>query len=705
MLKRLGAGLLLGLCGSGLLLLCARLLSGLFADFEAATFDMRYRDALSAPRGTIEEIVIVDIDSRSLYKLGRFQDWPRAYHTAVLDTLTSQGALAVFLDLLLVERARDPEQDRRLVEAVRRAGNVYAALLFSHADTLNFIYPQTKDPVAASRPRAGLAVRGGAALPLADLVETPFPELLVACAGVGAVNWGIAGDNVVRRFPLLYRLLDRVYPTVALRMAADLLGASPDGLAFDPEDGITIYGSERRTVPADARGLLWLDYPGPWKTFRYVSYYDVLAGRIAPGFFAGKIAMIGSSAPGLSDLATTPFQHAYPRVELHATLLYNLLAGRFLQRASDGILLASVLVFALIAGALAILLRPIYALACLATLVIAYWLVAGAYFEQQRLWLGVVKPVSSGLMAFGLVLFYRYWTEEREKHRIRAAFQHYVPLEVVEEIVNDPSYLGLGGQRQNLTVLFSDIKGFTTIAERLDSEELARLMNEYLGSMTHLVFARRGTLDKYVGDMIMAIYGAPVAFPEHPAAACETALDMLAGLDEFNRRHSPGSRLDIGIGINSGSMWVGNMGSEIRFAYTVTGDVVNLASRLEGLTRHYDNRVIVGEETYRAAGDAFVMRRLDRVHVKGKTQPETVYELVGRGAELDALSAERLAGFEVAQEAYFAGEWGRALELLEQLHLQWADDGPTRVFLERCRHFSQRPPEVGWDGTWTMQEK
>jgi adenylate cyclase len=495
LLHHISAGTVVGLLAAGVMFLLASLMPGLFADFEIATFDLRYRQALAAnPLATIEEIVIVDIDSRSLYKMGRFQAWPRTHHAEVIDKLSADEARAVFLDLLLLERDADPQQDLQLAASIRRAGNVYLAVLFSQADTLNFLYPMQEDPIVTSHPEAGWQVAPGApALRQADRVDVPFAELLAACTGVGAVNWGVRGDNAVRRFPLVHRFLGRNYPAVALRMALDLLAsnASPQR----PQDGTGII-VDGRIVPTDAAGRLWLNYEGPWKSFRYVSYYDVLQGRLPPGFFADKIVMIGSSAPGLSDLAATPFQQGYPRVEVHATLLHNLLTGRFLERAHSAVRTGCVLGLALICGVVTLLLRPLWALLVLALPAAGLWLGAAEVFAGQRLWIEIVLPAGAGLLAFSMASVYRYWTEEREKQRIRVAFQHYVPPEVAEEVVADPASLRLEGQRKDLTVLFSDIKAFTPMAEKLAPEELARFMNDYLGTMTQFVFNHKGTLDR-----------------------------------------------------------------------------------------------------------------------------------------------------------------------------------------------------------------
>jgi CHASE2 domain-containing sensor protein len=412
-----------------------RLLPDLFTRLEIATFDLRYRRAMSSgPVPTIEDIVIVDIDSRSLSKLGRFQNWPRSHHAELIDVLSADSARAVFVDLLLVERDADAQQDLRLVESIKRAGNVYLPVLFSPADSLNFLYVMDEDPVAAVLPGAGWEREQPLmGLPSIDRVEGPFAELMGASAGVGAVNLEVGGDNVIRRFPMVHHFLDRLYPTVALRMAADLLiqdGREPRWLEHG---GIVM---DEVTVPTDAAGRLWLNYAGLWKSFRYVSYYDVLYGRLPSGFFNGKVVMVGASAPGLADLAATPFQQGYPRVEVHATLLHNLMTGHFLQRTSNTVNVLCVLGFTLLGVVAALLLPLLPGLLILSLATGGLWLLAAALFTEQRLWITLVQPVGIGFQAFLLASIYRYWNETRRPapmassveprpHRPRLEVQHH----------------------------------------------------------------------------------------------------------------------------------------------------------------------------------------------------------------------------------------------------------------------------------------
>ena len=718
--QRTIAGILLGV-GSALaiFLLGSFFLTDVLEDFEAQTLDFRYFvkffvGSSAEDRAPIEEIVIVDIDSRSLYKLGRYHQWPRSYHARVVDYLSGGGASAVFFDVIFAEPDRDPEEDRRLVEATAKAGNVYYVLSFSPADSANFLYEMVEDPVAAVKPDAGHPLEGPPPtdFPSAQRVEHPFLDLMKAARGVAAVNWVTPGDRVVRRFPLFQVFCGRLYPAIGLRMAVDYVqkAVGLNQVAVRPLPGKAIVlevpgGTALLEIPVDRRGGMWIKYKGPFKTFRYVSYYDVLERRLPARFFEGKIVMIGASAAGLGDLSSVPFQSAYPRVEIHASVLYNILQEDFLVRHGRGTALLTLLAFGLVVALLAVSVRPFWSVIGAMVLGTGYFFLALFLFEWGDLWIEMVRPGLTLMMAFACAMIYRYVAEEREKRQIRGAFQHYVSREIIDEILKDPDQLK--PRKRVLSVLFSDIKGFSRISESLDPNELTELMNEYLGEMTKLVFKYNGTLDKYVGDMVVAIYGAPISYHDHEKMACNTALEMVAHLKVLSERFRSEGRpsVDAGVGINTGPMTVGNMGSEVRFAYTVLGDNVNLASRLEGLSRYYRNNIIIGEDTWNAVSDEFVGRPLDLVQVKGKQKPTKIYELIGRRGEVSEDALEQIRLFEEGLALYFARRWDEAIDLFEEVRSRNPQDNPAEVYLERCQDFKEHPLPEDWNGVWVMETK
>jgi adenylate cyclase len=310
------------------------------------------------------------------------------------------------------------------------------------------------------------------------------------------------------------------------------------------------------------------------------------------------------------------------------------------------------------------------------------------------------------LTIYLIITVYRYFTEEREKKKIRGAFQYYLTASVITEILKDPSKLKLGGDKKNLTVMFSDIRGFTTISEKLTPEELVRLLNEYLTVMTDIVFKYEGLLDKYIGDAIMAVFGAPLEQPDHALRGCQTALEMMAELKVLQERWAQEGRpyVDIGVGINTGDMVVGNMGSNMRFDYTVMGDHVNLSSRLEGINKEYGTHIVLSEFTYEVVKEEMFCRELDSVRVKGKKLPVKIYELICEKKDAGE-HEEYIRRFHDGMEKYKQGRWDEGIAAFESVLEILPDDPPAKLYIQRCQDLKEHPPEGEWDGVFTMTKK
>ncbi|MBI2370849.1 MAG: CHASE2 domain-containing protein, partial [Deltaproteobacteria bacterium] len=446
---------------------------------------------------------------------------------------------------------------------------------------------------------------------------------------------------------------------------------------------------------------LLINYAGPQRSFPHYSVADVLAGKVPPEALRDKMVLVGATAIGIYDMRVVPFGGDYPGVEVHANVIDNILHQQYLQRpgwaaAAD---VAAILLLALALGLLLRRLRPLPGLG-LAVAALVLWTYASYFAFTQGYWLSEVYPGLSVVLSYLGVTVYRFMGEEREKRVVKEAFQTYVSAAVVDEMLRDPGKLKLGGDKQVLTVLFSDIRGFTPVSERLAPDLLVRLLNEYFTEMTDVIFRQEGLLDKYIGDAVMAVFGAPLPQPDHPARACETALGMVEALRGLHPRWAAEGlpQLRARVGVNTGPMVVGNLGSERRFEYTVVGDSVNLAARLEQLNNVYGTDIIIGEATREAVADRFICRELDLVRVKGKTEQVRVYELLGRQGENGAWR-ERIALFEAALQAYRQGQWAEALALWEKLLALVPDDTPSQVFAERCRRLLREPPR-SWDPCW-----
>ncbi len=463
-------------------------------------------------------------------------------------------------------------------------------------------------------------------------------------------------------------------------------------------------------VHPDAIGRMMINYEGDVNTYPYVSIADVVNRKFAPGTFRGKIVLVGASATGIGDLRSTPYAGInFPGVEIHANVIDNILNRHFLLRGGDQVAvdLLLVLLFGVPLGMWLALAQPrsmLYGLLLLVPFGFGSW-----YAFLHGWWLNFIVPSGTLVANVGFVAMYRALVEEKEKRKVRGAFQQYLSPEVIRRLLESPDLVK--PRKTKITVMFSDVRGFTTISEKLDAQELAALLNEYLTDMTQIVFRHNGTLDKYIGDAVMAFWGAPFEQPGHATNGCHAALEMIARLKEMQNRWRSEGRpvLDIGVGLSTGVASVGNMGSALRYGYTALGDTVNLSARLEGLNKEYGSHILLSETTYEEVEDPLlIFRELDLIRVKGKLQPVTLYELMGsRGApEGDAPGLEdHLELFALGRACYRKRRWQDARIIFEQILERWPDDGPAHMYVNRCREYNVAGPEQDWDGVYVMTHK
>ncbi len=675
--------------------------------------DFRY--LVRGPLAPTPEVVIVAIDEASLAEVGRWP-WPRGRLAALVDRLHAAGATTIGLDIVLdqpatsIDRttlesalAADPhrtaselrqalgdelDEDAQLAAAFRRAGTVVLASFFE--------FGGRPAPALESRalPEMTLMLAGGAtlatarALQSATTVRGPIPALVAAAAGSGHINFTPDPDGLYRRIPTGIRAGDRLVPAFALELLRVHLGAATAAATITPA-GVTAIRIADRELPVDGAGQLWLDFLGPPGTIPRVGAADVLAGRVAAETLAGRIALVGFTAMGFDEVPT-PFTAVSPGVELQATVLDNVLQGQPLRRPwwlvpAEA---AAVIVLGVLVGAAIRWLPGVWGALAAAALALGYLVATQGLFTSGGLALGGIYLVGGIVLCTLGGAVYRSVVEEGEKRKVRHAFQHYVNPEIAELIAREPGRLRLGGERRPVTVLFSDIRGFTGMAERLPPETLGELLNQYLEAMTDVVFAHGGLLDKYIGDAVMAFWGAPADAPDHAVRCCHAALDMRAALERLNLRwHEAGlPQIQIRIGINTGDAVVGNFGSSRRFSYTAVGDDVNLASRLEQLNEAYGTGVLVSAWTRRAIGDEFVCREIDHTRVKGRAERVTVYELLGRRRDdPDGRVARWAAAYEEALEACRREGWAGATGRLEALAAAYPDDRVVAFHLALCR--------------------
>ena len=674
-----------------------------------------FRHLLRGPLAPGPEVVIVAIDEASLEEVGRWP-WPRRRLAELIDRLHDAGAAAIGLDIVLAEPATavdrgaleslldaDPlrtaaglreavrtelDEDAQLAASLGRAGNVVLAHYFEFAGD------PAPGPAAARVPEMTVMLAGGARLATtpglksATRARVAIPRLAAAAAGSGHINFAPDPDGLYRRMPIAVRAGDRLLPALALELLRVRLGGGAASVTVAPA-GVTAARVGDRKLAVDGAGQLWLDFLGPPGTIPRISASAVLAGRVPADALAGRIVLVGFTAAGFDEVPT-PFAAVAPGVELQATVLDNVLRGRSLRRPwwlvpAEA---ATVIAFGLLIGPALRRLRGGWGAVAAVALALGYLWVSQRLFVGAGLALGGVYPLGALVLCTLGGAVHLSMTEESEKRKIRHAFRHYVNPEIADLIAREPQRLRLGGERRPITVLFSDIRGFTALAESLAPEALGELLNQYLEAMTDVVFEHEGLLDKYVGDAVMAFWGAPAAASDHAARCCRAALDMLARLERLNARWQDGGlpRIEIRIGINTGDAVVGNFGSSRRFSYTAVGDDVNLASRLEHLNEVYGTRVLMSGWTRRAIGDEFVCREIDHTRVRGRAQRVTVHELLGRRSDdRDGSLARRVATFEEALDACGREAWDEAEVRLTGLASSDPQDRVVALFLARCR--------------------
>ena len=662
------------------------------------------------PANADSNLVLLAIDESSLEAFGRWP-WPRDRYGYVVRYLKQAGARAVVFDVMFFEPDENAEEfDQSFADDMQAAGNVFLPMLFQ---------AEPNHIPSDLQARATLKVE----LPESDRVaahqvglKLPIPVLAQQARGLGVINLSADADGPTRRIPMLGQVNGQFVPHLSLAVARYLLGA--DGISV--KDGRGQIGSA--SVPLDNDGRLLIRWHGSLEATYHVRKYSI--GSVLQAFaqqqkgerpaldatiFKDKIVFIAGTAAGLYDLRVTPFSSATPGVLIHMAALDNLLHGQGLQSAPSWLFLTVLLLLCLTSAGAFMLFRsyPVKFGVTLGLAVAYYGLVAHA-FEGHARWLELVFPEVALALTFGTAATVEYITEGKQRRLMRAAFDKYMSSEVVEEIMRHPEAIKLGGEQREISILFSDIAGFTTISEKMSPEDLVALLNRYLSAMTTIIkTTHRGNVNKYLGDGIMALFGAPLHDPKHASLACYAALDCQAELARLRRIWVEEGLPEIGarIGINSGPCIVGNMGSEERMEYTVTGDSVNLASRLEGASKYYDTLILVGQRTAELAKNDVEVREIDLLRVKGKKEPVVVFELLGRNGQVAEAKRRVVDRYLQGMAAYKQRDFETACARFTEALAFDPSDGPSRVYVERSTTYRQTPPPADWDGVYEMTSK
>jgi adenylate cyclase len=677
---------------------------------ELKTFDLRmYARGTHKPHG---EVAIVALDDKSISELGRWP-WPRTVLARLVDALKDYKVAVVGFDMVFSERDDIDLEREKIMSTLKKAGlpdnTLHTAAGASNDEAFakaikeqgaTFIgYPLQLGSEGQGKISPGFVTKTETPAPLAySLVRLPagppppvpeaaayLPNLPVvnsAARGTGYFNTPTDDDAVFRSEMMVIRFGKRYCEPLILAVTSAYAQGALTSLTL-ADFGVARIAIGPLALPVDEAGRMLVNFRGPAYTFPYYSISDVIAHRIAPQKLAGRIVLVGASALGLGDRWSTPMGANFPGVEIHANAIDNILAGDFIQRTevTAGLeRLAAAVVGIAVTVAVAYL-SALWSGVATAAMILGYFALAQYLLIADGLLIGVLFPILVGVIAYAVLAGYKYLTEGRLKQYYRHAFEHYLHPDVIEGLVQNPEALKLGGERRHMSILFADIVGFTSRSERTPPEELVALLNTYMTAMIDVIMRSGGVVDKLMGDGIMAFWGAPGDLPNPARSAIECALDMLGELERLRKTDPRFVDVDVGIGIATGDAIVGNFGGMQRFDYSAIGDTVNLASRIEGLTRHFKVHLLVNRQTLEEAADGFIARNIGMVRVKGKAQAVQIDEVVGkRGGAVDPAFYEQFAA---ALSLLEKGSAVQALSSLEELSKQKPEDHPLKLYLER----------------------
>lgn len=636
--------------------------------FEAKTYDLRFKRL----RGAIPpspEIGIIAIDDKSISELGRFP-WSRTQYVRLLDKLSAAGVKVVLFDAFFPE-PESAAADRAFAAAIKKAGNVVLATTFDFDKNLNVVSS-----------------------------TSTLPAIEKNAWGVGHINLLPEDDGVIRRNQLLIEANGQQVPSLGLMGAMAVLGVKE----FVP-DAFEIRVGER-AIPVGGRYSMWVNYTGPTGNYPRFSFTDIVHGRVDPAQLKGKVLFLGATALGIYDMRVTPFHGNTPGVEVHATIADNIISGRFIRQTGLEALFDMVLIVILGSVTFFMTMRLRLYAAFPATLLLSsvyiwlsYWL-----FREGH-WVSMIYPPLAAITSLLVGGSFRYLVLERSAREMRSMFSSYLSPKLVARLEKEPDIARIGGDTKEVTILFTDIKGFTSFSEQHTPQEVVTRLNEYLGAMVQVIEDFDGTVDKFIGDGIMAYWGAPLAQADHAKRAIACMLAMKQAMAELGQKWEKEGQEPFVIrgGVQSGEVVAGNVGLQgKKMEYTVIGDTVNQAARLEGTAKYYGVQFLVGESTYLQTCDTYRYRELDKVRVVGKQVPVTIYELCGTLSEPEG---ELVGHFNAALALFRARRWDEAERSFASIINEVTDDRPSRIYMERCDHFRMAPPAEGWDGVSNRRDK
>ena len=602
---------------------------------------------INKAKGLRDDIVIFGFDEKSLDTLGRWP-WKRSVYAEFLENINkgSKRPRGVLIDVLFTEKS-DEQEDQILAEALAKyKDNTVVDMFAEVSNQIPTLSKEIEERIELIEP-FGIPSKDKH-LQIVNIITPPIKRVLNSGVTVApatslyGMNPRLAAkeaDKTARRFALVVKINDKYYPSTVLSLAMLYYNVGLENIEVNMGENIILRNAtlpKTKTtppkrgnviIPIDSQGSLLINFYGRAGTFQVRSFSDLVEGKVSEKYFKDKIFLVGVYAEGLQDIHETPYGRMFG-IEMMANTVTQLINRDFIHFSKGYIDILLIVIFGLLISYIVGRKSILYSYVTIFALAIVYFFVVVWIFDKYRYVLNLSAPLITSMFTLFTMIAYRILTEEKEKKVIQGMFSNYVSKSIVDELIKHPEKLELGGEERNITVLFSDIRGFTTLSEKLTSQELVAHLNEYLSAMTDIIFKYEGTLDKYVGDEIMAFWNAPLEQENHAALACLAALEMMSKLHNLNENWPEDRNLNIGIGMNTGLMTVGNMGSKSRMDYTLMGDNVNLGARLEGTNKIYGTNIIISDLTYVEIKDQFICRELDNIRVKGKQKPVMIYEVM-----------------------------------------------------------------------------
>lgn len=680
--------------------------------------------------------VIIDIDEKSLADKGQYP-WPRYRVAMLLKYLQAYGAAAVATDIIFIEpdKTSPSEIQKKLKKEMNvdikieglppalmdndklMAQNIKTGPFVLGMDFLTRALPIVDEQIRSSRScfikpaKVSVLSVPGAPSPhdvifKAEEAICPLPILAMAAPRTGFITIAADEDSLYRKVPLLFSWNEKFYPSLALAALMQATGMKSLVVKMSPQ-GVESVRIGKTVIPTDKRGRMLINYRGPSKTFQYISAADVLNKKLKPGELQGRICFIGTSAAGLKDIRSTPLDPSFPGVEAHATIIDNIMSKQFLKIPdwAKGFEFLLMIVAGLLTTFLLMWAAAAWMAIPLIGMSVGMWWGAIYFFTKSQLYISPLYSFLNLILTFTILTMIKFWREEHAKKFIHGAFAHYLAPSVISQIMENPDALSLEGQEKDITIQFSDVRSFTSLSEKLTPTQVTNLLHDYLTPMTRIITEHEGTLDKFIGDAVMAFWNAPLDIENHQEKSLEAALMQMERLNDLNQIfiQKYGFTIAVGIGIHSGPVRVGNMGSADLFDYTLIGDNVNLASRLEGLTKYYGQKLVVSQTIKEACEGKYAFRILDMVRVKGKEEPVTIY--TAYTLKMAEKRAEELSKYQIAHDAYLRMNFKMARDIFQELKELEVEPLLYDLYIERCEHLIEEPPEEGWDGVFTHKTK